>query len=72
MTDSKGHTLYDYLYEMSSRSNAETENGLMVARGWEEGVQKGEEMLFILGLETVGVGQRKKVQEASFQSHLLG
>lgn len=42
------------------------------ARGWEEGVQEGEEMLFILVLEAVGVGQRKKVQEPSFRSHLLG
>ena len=42
------------------------------ARGWEEGVQEGEEMLFILGLEAVGVRQRKKVQEPSFGSHLLG
>ena len=42
------------------------------ARGWEEGVQEGEEMLFILALEAVGVGQRKKVQEPSSWSHLLG
>lgn len=42
------------------------------ARSWEEGVQEGEEMLFILGLEAVGVRQRKKVQEPTFGSHLLG